>query len=119
MTRCYFGAGLLAVLLVLCLGSTGLFTRQQRRTLALAEDALQAAEAGEWETAGEKVLLARQHWDRTRRISAVLTDHSALEKAEEAFARGENSRDPQDYRLLCQALQLLLREHRLTLENVF
>lgn len=119
MIRCYFGAGLLAALLFLCLGSTWLFTRQQSRTLELTEQAWQAAEAGDWDTAEEKARQARQHWDRSHRISAVLTDHCALEKGEEAFVQAQDSRDVQDYYQLYQALVFLLREHRLTLENIF
>lgn len=118
MIRCYFGAGLLAALLFLCLGSTRLFIRQQEQTLALAEQARQAAQAGEEEQARAKLREARQRWDRSRRLNAVLTDHSALEKVEEAFGQAEDSRDPGDYSRLLQALEALLREHRLSAENI-
>jgi hypothetical protein len=107
------------LLLILCLGSTRIFVRRQEQTLDLARAACQAAEAGNSDLAREKTGEARQHWDRNHRFSAVLTDHSALENVDEAFVQVNGSREPEDYYRLFRALELLIREHRLTLENIF
>lgn len=119
MIRCYLGAALLAVLLFLGIVSTEILTQRREEVLCQAIKALEAAEADQWDRAQDQADRARELWERGRRLSSVLSDHSALEKIDEAFAALHFSRDPGDYYELCRALEAISREHRASPENIF
>ena len=62
---------------------------------------------------------AREIWEGGRFFNAVLSDHAVLEKIDDALGELDFSRNPADYSRLCRALEILTREQRASLENIF
>lgn len=107
MKRCWFGAALLAVLLI-----GGLITTwgMARCHMPVAEDLEQAAKAAlaeDWEQ--EKALTgkARTQWGKYWNISATFADHKPMEEIDGLFAQleiYEQARDPVTAAAVCAEL---------------
>lgn len=119
MIRCYMGALLLALLLGLGIYSGHHLTDHREQVLAQARQALEAAEAEDWPRARREAAEARKKWEEGRAVNAVFSEHTVLEKIDEAFGELDFSRDPADYSRLCRALETLTREQKASPENIF
>ncbi len=87
MRHLWFGAGLLALLLVIsiCLGST--LERTHHMPANDLEKASEAALSLDWDLASALYIRARKHWDRHRDLSAALVNHSSLDQIDSSFAQ--------------------------------
>ena len=87
MKRCWFGLGLLIVLLALSILATAWMTRVHDdidRDLRLAA---QYALEGDWQTADRHFLQAKRSWKTWEHLRASLADHTPVEDAEGLFAQ--------------------------------
>jgi len=85
MKRFWFGAALLAVLLITA-GWLG--NRMVKNTLPCADELEQAAAsamAEDWHSAKTMTSRARARWEENRRISASLSDHEELDEIDALF----------------------------------
>lgn len=122
MKRCWFGAGILALLL-----AAGLLVslNMGKFHLKLSEELSRAAEqAGEnREQAQQTADLAREQWDRRRKLAAVLNDHAPMDAIEENFRLLNPEAETEDFRETCLRLSAQLKalgQAQLpTLENLF
>lgn len=87
MKRSWFGAVLLAALLVLSLLAGRGMDRCQEPVSRGLEEACGLALAGEWPGARESAREAMAHWERCRPFSAVLGNQAAMEEVDSLFAR--------------------------------
>ena len=112
MKLCWFGCGILAVLLALSL-LCGLLTQRSTRDAAAAlEQALEALDRDETAQAVEAGALARQHWQRHRRFLCAVLSHDELDGIEQGFAelRAYSAvGDAAELRSRCEVLLLQLR----------
>lgn len=86
MKRCWFGLGLLIVLLALSILATAWMTRVHDaidRDLRLAA---QYALEGDWQTADRHFLQAKRSWKTWEHLRASLADHTPVEEADADFA---------------------------------
>lgn len=117
MKRCWFGAAVLVLLLVLGL-LLSLFTT--RFWEDLGKDMARAAEQAQAE-AVESAGQVHARWQKRRPLAAVLCDHAVLEAIEENFHI--LTPDAENYREIClrlaAQLHALAQAQKLTLENVF
>ena len=122
MKRCWFGGGLLVLLLL-----AGLLTSREmgRFCRELSQDMVRAAEAA-GEDREEAQLLAdrvRVRWERRRKFAAVLSDHAPMEEIEENFSLLTPEAEEEDFRETCLRLSsqmtALGEAQLLTLENLF
>lgn len=126
MKRIWFGAALLAALLILGFGSSSLM---ERTHMAQAKDlsrAAELAEEGNWSGAENFAAAARREWDRKRPLIAGLCDHEPMDQVEGLFAQLEvfaQSRDAVSFRSCCvylvRQLEALGKSHSLNLQNFF
>ena len=125
MRRSIFGFLLLAALLVPGLLGSGYMARHSRNaeTVTRAAALTRAGDA-----AGPLQVLeeARRLWQRSRDLSAVLTDQASREEADRLFAelgQYDPRQQPETFRALCVRLAGLLEaigeSHRLTWKNLF
>lgn len=119
MIRCYMGALLLALLLLLGICGGNCLTERRERVLSQAQLARDAAVQQDWPRARREAAAARETWERSRPINAVFSDHASLERIDDAFEGLEFSENPGDYSRLCGCLEALTREQKLSLENIF
>ena len=103
MKLCWFGCGILAVLLALSLLCGMLTQRSTRDAAAALEQALEALDRDETVQAVEAGAQARQHWQRHRRFLCAVLSHDELDGIEQGFI---------DY-----ALPLIQGQPELTYEN--
>ena len=88
MGRFKIGAGLLAVLLALAVGTQlGMKAAQQPVAQSLAE-AMEQVQREHFPEAEALVAQARQQWDRTRTFRAALADHQCLEDIDSRLGAG-------------------------------
>ena len=87
MKRLWIGAGLLAVLLLLGIGSTLAMNRIHSPIARQLDSACEAAIAGHWQEARILTAGARGHWENYKEFAACITDHDDLERADAQFAR--------------------------------
>lgn len=87
MKRLWIGAGLLAVLLLLGIGSTLAMERIHNPVARQLDSACQAALSGHWQEARILAAGAKGHWESYKEFAACITDHEALEAADAQFAR--------------------------------
>lgn len=122
MRRWWFGLALL-----LALAAAGLLSGRwmQRHHSALAQYAREswaAARDGDTEAAGEKLRKLHDSWYAGRGITAVLTDHAALEEIDALLLQLENSRDREflmeNSLRLASMLEALAGSQRLSPENL-
>ena len=117
MKRCWFGAAVLVLLLILgllCSAWTGRFFREEAQRLDLAADA----------GPEEAMVLARtaqSRWERRRRLYAALYDHTPLEEIDTLFALLDPQADTfrENCIRLSRALYALAQSQQPDLENVF
>ena len=122
MKRCWFGVGLLVLLLVAGLLLTremGIFHRDLGETMSRA-----AVLAGENRAAAQKLAVeVRDGWEQRRWLSAVLYDHAPMEQIEEYFALLHPGAETEDFQETCLRLAAQLKAlwegQQLTPENLF
>lgn len=122
MKRCWFGGGLLILLLISGLLLSRFMGRFHRQ---LGETMVRAAEmTGEnRESAQVAADRARGQWEDRRWLTAVLNDHAPMETIEEHFALLTPQAKEEDFREVCLRLAAQLKAlgegQLLTLENLF
>ena len=107
MSRFRIGAGLLAVLLALCLWSQLRMTRIQAPIAASVSQAGELAAQGDWPAAAQSIRSARESWEKRRTFVSALADHQPLEDIECLFAMAEGYLEEQDegeFRSACRDL---------------
>ena len=122
MKRCWFGGGLLLLLLMGGLlisremGQFHLQLSQQMRTAAALTDA-------DREAAQAQADQALAQWERRRKFTAVLTDHTPMDQIQENFSLLTPAAEAEDFREVClrlaSQLEALGQGQQLTLENLF
>ncbi len=125
MKRSWFGAGLLAVLLILGVISQWGSTRLHQ---PIREDLVQAgraAQAEDWGQVDELLKRAEQTWKRNMDLRAAVVDHSHIEMIECTFAtlKVQNAaRDPVGTAMSCadlaQQVEALEDTQKLSWKNV-
>lgn len=111
MKRCWFGLGLLIVLLA---GSIFVTWHMGRSHEPMAEAVTQAAEralTGDWGNAEALAGKARASWEKNWGISAAFADHEPMEEINGLFAQLEvyaASRDSLGYAAVCAQLRTAL-----------
>ena len=121
MKRCWFGGGLLLLLLL-----AGLLTSREmgRFCRELAEDMGRAAVLTEEDREEAQILADRvqEKWEKHRKFAAMLTDHAPMEKIEEDFHLLTPEAEEDDFRETCLRLASQLEamgdDQLLTLENL-
>ena len=96
MTRFRIGAGLLIVLLAVCVFSQLWMGAIQKPIAAQVDRAQTLASMEDWTAAGAAVALARQEWEDRRTFVSALADHQPLEDIECLFAMLESYAREQD-----------------------
>ena len=89
MKRCWFGLGLLVVLLVLGLLVTGAMTRNHEDLAARLDTAAVAAEMEDWTEAARAFHDAREGWEKGWHFTAAFADHEPMEEIDGLFAQAE------------------------------
>lgn len=126
MGRFKIGAGLLAVLLALAVGTQlGMKAAQQPVARSLAE-AMEQVQREHFTEAEALVARARQQWDRTRTFRAALADHQCLEDIDSQLAMlavWVREQEKADFSALCADTLLRLKAvaeaHTLNLSTFF
>lgn len=124
MGRSRFGAGLLAALLLLGLGSQRMLLRRQAPIREALDQTAQAAYTGDWSAAGESLARAKTNWATYRDLGVVFTHHAALEAVDARFAvleillAQEDSLCAATAAQLYQQVEALEESHRLTWRNL-
>ena len=97
MKRCWVGAGLLALFLVLGLISVVFLSRFGE---SLSRETAQVAALADTDRAQAEQILhrARQQWERKRFLLAVLSDHEPIREADTLFLLLQNPGDTDDFR---------------------
>lgn len=124
MNRIWFGAALLAVLLLLGFGSS---TWMEKTHFSQAADLSRAAELaleGNWTGAENFAGAARREWNKRRPFVAALSDHGPMDQIEGLFAQLETFAAAQDtvsYSSTCvflaSQLEALGKSHSFNLQN--
>ena len=122
MKRCWFGGGLLILLVI-----GGLLTSRwlESFSLSLSENLESAAALTQEDrsTAQEKVNQAQKVWESCKKFAAFFADHAPLEQIDEHFALLVPEAEEEDFREVClrlsSQLQALGQSQMLTLENLF
>ncbi len=96
MKRSWFGAGLLAALLVCGILTTGLLTKIHTPGAEALTRAAALAGEGRWQEAGELADRAKQSWEDCRHLVAALADHEPIEEMEAQLAKLDAYRDSRD-----------------------
>lgn len=124
MNRCYFGALLLAVLLVLSFCTTLAVSRCQTPVVQALGQAAAAAAAGNNPAAQASIRAAENHWQHCRKFSASVVDHGPMETVDGLFAQlppilrsGDMPRTAALCRELQQQVKAIIDAHRLSLWN--
>ena len=122
MKRCWFGGGLLVLLLLAGLWTSG---KMGSFCSCLSQDMNRAADMAV-EDREEAQLLAdrvRVRWEKHRKYAAVLSDHAPMEEIEENFTLLTPEAEEEDFRETCLRLgsqmKALGEAQLLTLENLF
>ena len=110
--KTWLGPILLAVLLVLGLG-TGYFAKAfHSPTAQLLEQASQAALAEQGAAAEAFVRQAENRWRQHWKLTAAFTDHNPMDAADELFAQAQaltEAKEWSDLAACCQQLAVVLR----------
>ena len=122
MKRCWFGGGLLLLLLL-----AGLWTGRSmdRFCQSLSRDMARAAALTESDREEAQILTEqlRERWESRRKLAAVLSDHAPMEQIEEDFRLLNRDAEAEDFRETCLRLSARLEAlgtaQRLSLENLF
>lgn len=107
MKRTEFGIILLAALLVVCLFIENRMTAIHGPTAHLVEKAGQLALTEDWTSAERTFEEAWNRWEKSRRLTASLADHTPMEDADALFAQLKIFAEQQEtthFAALCQEL---------------
>ena len=126
MKRIWFGAALLAVLLISGFASSAWM---EKIHLSLSDDLSRAAELAleeNWAGAESFTKAAHREWDKRRDLIASLSDHEPMDQIEGLFAQLDafaRAKDRVSYSSTCiflaRQLEALGQGHRLSLPNFF
>ena len=89
MKRCWFGAGLLIVLLAASLGVTLGMDKIHEPIAADLKQAAECAELGDWHNAEEFSRRAEDAWNKWEHFRACFADHTPMEEIDALFAQVE------------------------------
>lgn len=89
MKRCWFGLGLLVILLILCLFFSQKIGENQEGILSDLQAAQVAALAEDYTTAGNLLHHARTDWEQRWRFHAAFSDHDPMEEIDGLFAQSQ------------------------------
>ena len=126
MKRIWFGAVMLALLLVLGFGSSTLMERSHLTQAEELNHAAALAMSGSWTEAETAFANARDRWNQRQSVIAGLCDHEPMDQIEGLFAQLEVyavSRDAVSFSSSCvylaRQLEALGKSHSLNLQNFF
>ena len=126
MKRCWFGLGLLILMLVGGLLVTRSMDRNYSRMSHQLAAAREAALAEEWNTVRALLEDAKDTWQARWHFSAAFSDHEPMDQIESCFAQLEvflKMRDPVSFcgscRYLSKQLEALGQSHSFNLQNFF
>lgn len=124
MKRCYFGAALLLVLLVLSLLVTWTMARLHEPIADTLSRAADYALLRDWDKAQTMAQSAQESWERIQPISACFADHGPMEEMGEVFAQlevygqtGETVAFAAACRALAEKMQAMSDAHGLQWRN--
>ena len=110
MNRVYWGIGILLTLLLLSSGIWWGMDRIHKDIWVLLQQAQTAAEAEDWQSAGEYARQADARWQRYHHVTAAFADHTPMDELDGLFAEltvfGENQESPH-FEATCARLILL------------
>ena len=122
MKRCWFGAGMLVLLLIAGLTASFAMGNFQKK---LGVDVAKSAEISMYdrEEAQKKVEEVLKKWKKTRSLAAGLADHEPMNQADVLFAlltpEAETAAFRENALQLAEILRQLGQSHLPTLENIF
>lgn len=126
MKRIWFGAALLAALLILGFCSSALM---ERTCFSIAENLTKAGELamdGDWTKAQKNASAAQADWSKRRLLIAALSDHEPMDQTDGFFAQLEiygRAQDAVSYSSTCNYLasqmEALGKSHSFNLPNFF
>ena len=107
MKRCWFGLGLLVVVLILSILASIWMTRIHENVEDDLNQAAQCALEGDWDAADRYFLRAKRTWTAWEHFRASLADHTPVEEADADFAAtGVYCYTRQDISFAASCLQL-------------
>lgn len=112
MRRLWIGAGVLAVLLALGIGVAVMMHWIHGSIADMLEDAAQAWQEGDRETAVRLAQDATRRWEDWRGVTASFADHNPMDNIEELFSQlpvWAKRTDCDDFAALCRAIARLER----------
>ena len=125
MARGWFGAGILAVFLVLGLILSGVTDKVQLPTGELLEQAAEKTLAGDFEEGIALGMEARSQWEQQWKFTAAIADHSPMDDVDALFAEmevyartGEEPHFAACCKELSQRLEAIADAHRFSWWNV-
>ena len=122
MKRCWFGGGLLLILLTAGL-LLSLYLSNFHRDLSETMYRAAALTGDDREQAQQTAEEVQRKWESRRFLSAVLSDHAPMEEIEENFTLLTRSTEEEDFRETCLRLSSQLKAlgegQMLTWENLF
>ena len=96
MKRCWFGAGLLIVLLAASLGVTLGTDKIHEPIAADLKQAAECAELGDWHNAEEFSRRAEDAWNKWEHFRACFADHTPAEEVSAELAAMETARQERE-----------------------
>lgn len=107
MTRFRIGAGILAVLLAASLWVQAAMQRIQEPVADSLERAARSAMDGNWIAAGMHLEEAQTRWEKHRRMTAALSDHTPMEDIDSLLAQltAYAGSDGETYAAICRELR--------------
>ena len=111
MKRCWFGAGLLAALLVAGLLVTRGMTKVHSQVASQLRNASAAASAENWTQAEREIREASEQWEMRWHFSAAFADHEPMEEIDGMFAQLAvylEEKDPAALAALCAQLSRMV-----------
>ena len=112
MKHLWFGAGLLAFLLVVSIWLGSALEQIHHGPAMDLEKAAEAAMDENWDLAAALYIRARKHWDSHRNLSAALVNHGPLDQIEGSFERLNVYADRQETTSFCAACGQLAQQLR-------
>ena len=112
MKRCWFGLGLLVVLLGASIWVTWHMDHAHAPIASAVEQAAQRALGGDWGNAAALAETARAGWEEGWNISATFADHEPMEEINGLFAQLEiyaQAKDSLGFAAVCAQLQESLK----------
>lgn len=126
MKRIWFGAALLAALLILGIFSAAFMEDTHLTQAAQLQRAADLAMSGSWEGAETAFSKAKANWEQRSSIIAGFSDHGPMDQIEGIFAQLEVFLQMQDAASFCSScrylskqLEALGKSHSFNLQNFF